>query len=34
MRSKNKTLQIHWDDFRLWKNKRPDQQYVFTVRCM
>jgi hypothetical protein len=24
MRSKGKTLQIYWDDFELWKNKRPD----------
>jgi len=24
MRSKNKTLQIYWDDFKLWKNKRPE----------
>ena len=24
MRSKGKTLQIYWDDFKLWKNKRPD----------
>jgi hypothetical protein len=24
MRSKDKTLQIYWDDFKLWKNKRPD----------
>ena len=23
MRSKGKTLQIYWDDFKLWKNKRP-----------
>jgi hypothetical protein len=23
MRSKGKTLQIYWDDFILWKNKRP-----------
>lgn len=24
MKGKNKTLQIYWDDFKLWKNKRPD----------
>jgi hypothetical protein len=24
MRSKDKTLQIYWDDFKLWKNKRPE----------
>jgi len=24
MRSQKKTLQIYWDDFKLWKNKRPD----------
>lgn len=24
MKSKNKTLQIYWDDFKLWKNKRPE----------
>lgn len=24
MRSKGKTLQIYWDDFMLWKNKRPE----------
>ncbi len=24
VKSKGKTLQIYWDDFRLWKNKRPD----------
>jgi len=24
MRSKGKTLQIYWDDFKLWKNKRPE----------
>jgi hypothetical protein len=24
MKSQNKTLQIYWDDFRLWKNKRPE----------
>ncbi len=24
MRSKNKTLQIYWDDFKLWKNRRPE----------
>ncbi|HSH19085.1 MAG TPA: hypothetical protein VLA03_01455 [Draconibacterium sp.] len=24
MRSQGKTLQIYWDDFKLWKNKRPD----------
>jgi len=23
MKSKGKTLQIYWDDFKLWKNKRP-----------
>ncbi len=23
MRSQNKTLQIYWDDFKLWKDKRP-----------
>jgi len=23
MKSKDKTLQIYWDDFKLWKNKRP-----------
>jgi hypothetical protein len=23
MKSQGKTLQIYWDDFRLWKNKRP-----------
>lgn len=23
MNSKDKTLQIYWDDFKLWKNKRP-----------
>lgn len=23
MRSQGKTLQIYWDDFKLWKNKRP-----------
>jgi hypothetical protein len=23
LRSKNKTLQIYWDDFKLWKDKRP-----------
>ncbi len=23
MRSKGKTLQIYWDDFKLWKDKRP-----------
>ncbi len=25
MNSKGKTLQIYWDDFRLWKDKRPEQ---------
>jgi hypothetical protein len=25
MHGKGKTLQIYWDDFKLWKNKRPDQ---------
>jgi len=25
MNSKGKTLQIYWDDFKLWKDKRPDQ---------
>ena len=25
MSSMGKTLQIYWDDFRLWKDKRPDQ---------
>ncbi len=25
MKSMGKTLQIYWDDFKLWKNKRPDQ---------
>jgi hypothetical protein len=24
MRSEGKTLQIYWDDFKLWKNKRPE----------
>ncbi len=24
MRSQGKTLQIYWDDFKLWKNKRPE----------
>jgi hypothetical protein len=24
MKSRGKTLQIYWDDFRLWKDKRPD----------
>lgn len=24
MHSKGKTLQIYWDDFRLWKDKKPD----------
>ena len=24
MKSNNKTLQIYWDDFKLWKNKRPE----------
>ena len=24
MNENNKTLQIYWDDFKLWKNKRPD----------
>ena len=24
MRSNGKTLQIYWDDFKLWKNKRPE----------
>ncbi len=24
MRSKNKSLQIYWDDFKLWKDKRPE----------
>jgi hypothetical protein len=24
MRSKGKTLQMYWDDFKLWTNKRPD----------
>ena len=24
MRRNGKTLQIYWDDFRLWKNKRPE----------
>ncbi|MDX1284636.1 MAG: hypothetical protein R3182_06480 [Draconibacterium sp.] len=24
MRSKEKILQIYWDDFKLWKNKRPE----------
>jgi hypothetical protein len=23
MKSQGKTLQIYWDDFKLWKNKRP-----------
>lgn len=23
MRSQGKTLQVYWDDFKLWKNKRP-----------
>jgi hypothetical protein len=23
MGSKGKTLQIYWDDFKLWKDKRP-----------
>jgi hypothetical protein len=25
MHSQGKTLQIYWDDFRLWKGKRPDE---------
>lgn len=25
MNSKGKTLQIYWDDFKLWKNKRPEK---------
>ena len=24
MKSQGKTLQIYWDDFKLWKNKRPE----------
>lgn len=24
MKSEGKTLQIYWDDFKLWKNKRPE----------
>jgi hypothetical protein len=24
VKSKGKTLQIYWDDFKLWKNKRPE----------
>ncbi|GEO05362.1 hypothetical protein AAE02nite_30260 [Adhaeribacter aerolatus] len=24
MKSQGKTLQIYWDDFKLWKNKKPD----------
>ena len=24
MNSKNKALQIYWDDFKLWKNKKPE----------
>ena len=24
MKSNGKTLQIYWDDFKLWKNKRPE----------
>ena len=24
MRSEGKTLQMYWDDFKLWKNKRPE----------
>ena len=23
MKSQGKTLQLYWDDFKLWKNKRP-----------
>ena len=26
MRSQNKTLRIYWDDFRLWKNMRSEEQ--------
>lgn len=26
MNSKNKTLQIYWDDFKLWKNKIPQSE--------
>lgn len=26
MNSKNKTLQIYWDDFNLWKNKKPQTE--------
>jgi len=25
MKSQGKTLQIYWDDFKLWKNKRPEE---------
>ena len=25
MKSQKKTLQIYWDDFRLWKDKKPDK---------
>ena len=25
MKSKDKTLQIYWDDLKLWKNKKPDE---------
>ncbi len=24
MRSKDKTLQVYWDDFKLWKNRKPE----------
>jgi hypothetical protein len=24
VKSKGKTLQIYWDDFKLWKNKQPE----------
>ncbi len=24
MRNEGKTLQVYWDDFKLWKNKRPE----------
>jgi len=24
VKSKGKTLQVYWDDFKLWKNKRPE----------
>jgi hypothetical protein len=25
MKSKDKTLQMYWDDFKLWKNKQPEK---------